>query len=68
MSEIKKWKIIRTDNYGRETVSHTLLCENITSEEIGKLFVATLNSSSSRNPSDWYRLVSQEHKLYVWEP
>lgn len=54
MSEDKKWKIICSDNYNRDSVSDTLVCENINNEHIGKLLEDFLNNRT--------------HKLYVWEP
>lgn len=68
MSEDKKWKIICSDNYDRDSVSDTLVCENINNEHIGKLLEDFLNNRTHKLADAFYRLVPQEHKLYVWEP
>lgn len=60
-------KIIAEDNFNRETVSDLLVCENV-SEYYGKQFVELLNSQGGDRSPHFYRLVSDDHKLYIWEP
>lgn len=61
-------KIINVDNFDRESVDDKLVCENI-NEYYGEYIVDWLNEKFSGNhSSDFYRLVEDDHKLYVWEP
>lgn len=60
-------KIIRTDNYNRETVSDTLVCENV-SEYYGKLILKLLTDWTHPESDDFFRLVPDDHKLYRFEP
>lgn len=59
-------KIICTDNYARETRSDRLICENI-SEYWGTIIVQSLNHGREHS-EDFFRLVPDDHKLYVFNP
>lgn len=61
-------KIIKVDNFDRENHSDILVCENV-NEFYGKAIVGFLNDKLS-GPSipDYYRLVSDDYKLYEFEP
>jgi hypothetical protein len=61
-------KIINVDNFDRDSVSDKLVCENV-SEYYGEIIVDFLNDRlSSEHSTDFYKLVDDDHKLYVWEP
>lgn len=60
-------KIIAVDNFDREYVSDHLVCENV-SEYYGNAIVKFLNREGGDYSSYFYRLVSDDHKLHVWEP
>jgi hypothetical protein len=59
-------KVIRTDNLDRDHVSDELVCSGIHAV-IGKFVVDALNERY-RDRDYWYRLVPDDHKLYVFEP
>lgn len=56
-------KIIRTDNFARETVADVLIAENIKSEELGRVMVEALQNWKKREEVDWYILVQDNHRL-----
>ena len=60
-------KIIAVDNFDNESVSDHLVCENV-NEHYGNLIVKFLNSEGDNYSPYFYRLVSDDHKLYIWEP
>ncbi|MDR6779466.1 hypothetical protein J2W98_003746 [Paenibacillus peoriae] len=61
-------KIICEDNFGRESVSDSLVCGNV-SQYYGVAFVKFLNENFSGDHSfNFYRLVEDEYELYKWEP
>ena len=60
-------KIIATDNFCRETVSDSLVCENV-SEYYGNLIINLLNDKNGPNSPEYYKLVPDNHVLYNWEP
>ena len=61
-------KIIQVDNFDREAYSDTLIAENVHSY-YGPFIVDYLNQKcSGDNSPDYYRLVDDDHKLYVFEP
>ncbi|MOA61330.1 hypothetical protein D3C78_1864400 [compost metagenome] len=61
-------KIINADNFDRDSISDKLVCENI-SEYYGEIIVDFLNDRfSGDNSSDFYKVVDDDHKLYVREP
>jgi hypothetical protein len=67
MEELRM-KIINVDNFDRESVDDKLVCENV-SDYYGPYIVDFLNEKfSGDNSSNFYRLVKDDHELYVWEP
>ena len=60
-------KIIATDNFGRESVSDFQVCSEI-DEHHGTLFVEFLNKRQGQNGPHFYRLVPDDHVLWVFEP
>lgn len=60
-------KIIGIDNFSREYVSDFLVCLNV-NEYYGKLIVDQLNQLNGSNGPTYFRLVPDDHVLYVWEP
>lgn len=62
-------KIISVDNFNRETVSDTLVCENIEAKQYGDCMVEALNNKfSGETALRHYRLVPDDHQLYKFEP
>ena len=62
----KRYKIIAVDNYDRETISDTLIADNV-HELFGKEIVDKLNDKNP-NGSWFFRLVPLSHKLFIYEP
>ena len=60
-------KIKASDNFGRETVSDWLVCENV-NDHMGALIVKMLNDSEGPMAPWCYELVSDDHVLHVWGP
>jgi len=60
-------KIICKDNFDRETVSERFIAEDV-SEFVGRRIVKLLNQDSPPDGSAYYELVSDDYKLYVYEP
>lgn len=61
-------KIICVDNFNRESVSDTLVAENV-NEFYGKKIVDFLNDKFSGDTTGcWFRLVTNKYKLYEFEP
>jgi len=61
-------KIIRKDNFDRDTVSEHLIAENV-SPFYGRIIVEALNEElSGDNAPDYFKLVPDSHKLYTYEP
>lgn len=59
-------KIIAVDNLNRESVSDRLVCENIHSMLEGKCMQNALNQQfAGPHSSAWYRLVEDDHQLFV---
>ncbi len=61
-------KIIKTDNFNRNTVNDILIAENI--DEIwGRRITDWLNENYSGHDSpDYFRLVKDDCKLHEWKP
>ncbi len=57
-------KIIQVDKYDRESVAEVLVAENIQDEHFGKLLLNALNATSLGPKTNWYRLVTDDHKLW----
>jgi hypothetical protein len=62
-------KIIRTDNYDDEGPRGTqhVVRENL-DEATGRRLIDELNDDSRRSDYDWFRLVPDDYKLFVFEP
>lgn len=60
-------KIIREDNFSRDSVDDVLICDNV-SEFYGRQFVGWLNDkySGERSPN-YFRLVKDDYELYKCE-
>ena len=58
-------KIIKVDNYDRETVSDVLIAENINSHWGGRI-IKFLNDKY--DSPDFFRLTEDDYKLYEWKP
>lgn len=70
MSDTRRYKVIGTDNYGRENVSEFVLpgCE-----DMSKYDAEVRANSENSGPVDayrayYYRAVPIDKKLYKWEP
>lgn len=60
-------KIVKVDNFDRDTYDDVLICDNI-NEYYGKIVVEALNNKLSGDRSDaYFRLVEDEYKLYKFE-
>jgi len=60
-------KLIKVDNYNRETFNDILIAEKINEEYTEK--IAELFNENPNNPEcDWYRVVEDDYKLYRFEP
>lgn len=61
-------KIIRVDNFARETESDSLVAENV-NDYYGPKIVKFLNDTlSGDHSSAFFRLVSDDYKLYEFHP
>ena len=61
-------KIIRIDNFDRESVSDVLVAKGLT-KYYAELIVKLLNDKSSGDYApNFYRAVEDTYKLYVFEP
>lgn len=61
-------KIIKVDNFDRDSISDTLVAENV-SEFYAEHIVTLLNEKfSGDRSSDFYKSVEDNHKLYEFEP
>lgn len=60
-------KIICGSNFDNESVNDELICNNV-DEFFGKKIVDFLNSSGGQNSIYYYELVSEDYKLYSFEP
>lgn len=61
-------KIIQVDNFNRETVSDTLIAENV-NKMFAKHITDFLNEKFSGGASpNYYRAVDDNYKLYEFEP
>lgn len=62
-----KMKIICKDNYDRATRNDKLIALNV-DPFYGKTIVDFLNSKTSAYSPDFFTLVEDDYKLYVFEP
>lgn len=60
-------KIIVKSNFNSESVSDVLICGNV-GEFFGKKIVDFLNSSDWTELAYYYKLVSDDYKLYSFKP
>lgn len=60
-------KIIRVDNYDRETRSDALIATGLNSV-YATWIVDLLNSDPKRDDSDYYKAVYDDHVLYEFKP
>jgi hypothetical protein len=60
-------KIVRTDNFARETESEYFVAENITNQTLGRKMVNGLNKDCHDNDPNWYALVQDDYKLYKFQ-
>ncbi len=60
-------KIIRVDNFDRNYISDGLIAENV-NEFFAKLIVKLLNKHTGEHSQDYFKAVSDDHKLYVYDP
>ena len=61
-------KIINVDNFDRDTVSDTLVAENVP-KYYAKDIVEFLNDKySGSTSSDYFMIKPNDYKLYTWEP
>ena len=61
-------KIIRTDNFDRESVSEYVVAENLSpfwGETILRVMIENLTSD---NEPDWFKLVEDDYQLYEFDP
>lgn len=56
-------KIIAVDNFGRESIADLLVAENV-SEYWGKRIVDALNDKQHDESIRYFKLVSDDHKLW----
>lgn len=61
-------KIIRVDNFGRETVSDELVCENVNKYYAKAILAFLIEKYSGDTAPSYFRLVENNYKLYTWEP
>lgn len=60
-------KVIRVDNFGRETRSHQLIAEGLTLEA-AEAMAEELNNKERHDSDDFYRVVPQDYELYIYDP
>jgi len=61
-------KIIEVDNFNRDTHSDVLIVEKV-SKKHAKMVTDALNAKDSGFDSPvYFRYVSDDYKLYIWEP
>ncbi len=60
---MKKYKIIATDNFDRESVADKLIDENLSKED-ADFICEELNINTPENTEVFYKVVEQEKELY----
>ena len=60
-------KIIYSDNIPDDTSSERLWLENVP-QDVGQRVCDKLNKHLGDHQGPFYRVVADDHKLYVWEP
>jgi len=61
-------KIVRVDNYDRETRSERLVAENIRNDREAKIMLQALREDPEREDQDWFSVKPDEYVLYVFDP
>lgn len=61
------FKIVGFSNFNLLWVSDIIVCEHIKNEKDGKTMLDALNNKVSRYSTYYYKIVPQDHKLYIWE-
>ena len=68
MSELSdKHKIIGVDNYGRETVSDTLICDNC-NFKMARTIANLLNAQMTLGNEVYFKVVPQSYELHKFNP
>lgn len=57
-------KIIGVDNYNRESVADSLVCESVSNDYVGNIMVDALNATEGESGLRFYRLVADDYKLW----
>ena len=57
------FKVIRIDNYNRDTHAQKSVAENLCRSEADAVCSA-LQENASRSPDDWFKVVDQDHVLW----
>ena len=61
-------KIIKKDNFDRDSVSDVLIAENV-DEHWSEIMASLLNQNfSGSNVADWFVSKPDDYKLYVYNP
>lgn len=60
-------KVICTDNFNTETRSDSIVCENVTDYYANKI-ADLLNADAPDDSRNYYIAVSDDHKLFKFEP
>ena len=58
------WKIVRVDNYDRETRAERLVAENFANLEEAIICQNALCVDPNRNDDDWFRVREQDNPLW----
>lgn len=63
----KKWKVIAVDDLDRDGISDWLVCDSCHSQMMAERIANLLNDRHIGDPW-YYKPVTGDHKLYVFEP
>lgn len=61
-------KIVRIDNYARETVSEKLVAENIQYQGDADVMLKALQENPKKGDEYWYKIEQDDYQLHTWEP
>lgn len=61
-------KLIKVDNFDRESVSDVLIAENVNPHYADEIVVFLNDRHSGDNSPDYFKLVEDGKKLYVYNP
>lgn len=56
-------KIIKTDNYARETIADFLIADNITNKEYAEMMCNALCEHPKKRDDDWFKVVQDDYNL-----